>query len=46
MVYLSTLMPKGVSHACESKTLISGQIMPADQFLTPDSQLQALNDPF
>ena len=26
-------------NACETKTLISRQITPADQFLTPDSQM-------
>ncbi|MCV6577140.1 MAG: hypothetical protein OIF58_15550, partial [Cohaesibacter sp.] len=30
------------SHACESKPLIPHQITPANQFLTPDSQMKAL----
>ena len=41
LLYLSTLTPRCESHTFETKTLISCQIMPADQFLMPDSQMCA-----
>ena len=33
------LLLRHESYTCESKALISHQIMPADQLLTPDSQM-------